>query len=337
MIKKTKNSIDLSKANKILFLRKDNKIGYMLVNTIAFRELKKVYPDIKIEVVCGKDSAEIISESPYVNEVYIFQKGILKEQKLIKKLKSNKYDILIDLSEQTTFDKLMYIGKIGADVNIGFKKSEYKLYDISIENDFSAKHEFYRYFELLKIFNIESFNNKYDIFLNKKYIAEAENRIKNFKGINVILNRYGANKHRTFNEENMKKITDKILNISSKINIILLYPPFKEQESINFAKKYKNNRLICFKEMKSIMESAALIKNSDVVITPETAIVHIACALNTNLVSIYRNSKEKVNEWGPISDKAVVVMSDNKKDINDIEIEKIIIEIKNFLGDKIER
>lgn len=334
--KKNKNSIDLSKANRVLFLRKDNKIGDMLVNTIAFRELKNKYRDMKIDVVCGYDSGEIVKKSPYVNEVYVFQKGLISERKLIKSLKKNRYDVVIDLSEQATFDKLMYISGIGAAVNIGFKKSGYKTYDISIEKDFSSKHESNRYLELLKIFGIESSNIEYDIFLDEKYDEEAAKRLVNLRGMNIILNRYGANKHRTFNESIMKQLTDGILKISPAINLILLYPPFKEEESVNFVNKYNNSRLICFKGMKSIMESIALIKKGDVVVTPETAIVHIACAAKIDLVSIYRNSQDKVNEWGPLSKNSTVVMSNNKRDINDIDVEKIIEEIKRFLGDKSE-
>lgn len=334
--KRNKSSMDLLKVKRVLFLRKDNKIGDMLVNTIAFRELKNKYKEIKIDVICGYDSAEIIKKSPYINEVYLFQKGLLKERKIIKKLKENRYDVVIDLSEQTTFDKLMYINGIGANVNIGFKKSGYRSYDISIEREFYSTHECNRYFELLKIFKIESSNTEYDIFLDEKYDEEAEKRMENLKGINIILNRYGANRHRTFNENIMTNITDEILKISPKINIILIYPPFKEEESINFAKKYENRRVVAFKGMKSIMESIALIKKSSVVVTPETAIVHIACAAKINLVSIYRNSQDKVNEWGPLSENSAVVMSNDKRDINNIEVEKIINEIKRFLGDKIE-
>ena len=50
-------------------MRKDNKIGDMLVNTIAFRGLKKAYPNVEIDVICGKDSAEIITKSPYINKI----------------------------------------------------------------------------------------------------------------------------------------------------------------------------------------------------------------------------------------------------------------------------
>ena len=79
------------------------------------------------------------------------------------------------------------------------------------------------------------------------------------------------------------------------------------------------------------MESTVLMKRSSLSITPETAIVHIACALGGNLVSVYRNSLDKVKEWGPISEKSIVVMSNNRRDINDVDSSKITDAVKNCL------
>lgn len=112
----------IKKDSKIIFMRCDNKIGDMLVNTIAFREIKKKYPEVIIDVFAGKDSLDILNDNPYVNEKINYKKGILSNLKKMKKIKERKYDIAIDTGERTTFEKIISLLIIKANYNIGFKK-----------------------------------------------------------------------------------------------------------------------------------------------------------------------------------------------------------------------
>lgn len=49
----TDNPLALCPVRKILFLRKDSKIGDMIVSSFVFREIKKNDPSIKIGIVCA--------------------------------------------------------------------------------------------------------------------------------------------------------------------------------------------------------------------------------------------------------------------------------------------
>ena len=52
--KKKDVEMDLSKIKRILFLRTDGKIGDYIISSFIFREIKKYYPNIKIDVVSDK-------------------------------------------------------------------------------------------------------------------------------------------------------------------------------------------------------------------------------------------------------------------------------------------
>ena len=47
------NPIAVCPVRKILFLRKDSKIGDMIVSSFVFREIKKNNPSVKIGIVCA--------------------------------------------------------------------------------------------------------------------------------------------------------------------------------------------------------------------------------------------------------------------------------------------
>lgn len=121
----------------------------------------------------------------------------------------------------------------------------------------------------------ENIDISYDIYLEdeKKYEAFF-NEIKESK--KLILNPYGASKHKSFNVETLENIIDYLKD--KDIAIILTYFGDKYKELEFLEKKYKY--VYIPKEIESILDTAILIKKSDYIISPDTSIVHIASAFN---------------------------------------------------------
>ncbi|MGL5058223.1 MAG: glycosyltransferase family 9 protein, partial [Fusobacteriaceae bacterium] len=95
--------------------------------------------------------------------------------------------------------------------------------------------------------------------------------------------------------------------------------------------------------IKSILDSSEIIKNSEAVITPDTSIVHIASAFNKKIISVYppNGGKYGVDHlvWGPfnLQNKMMFCKAANSVreeiDINTfdkIELKKRILE---YLGE----
>ena len=57
----------------------------------------------------------------------------------------------------------------------------------------------------------------------------------------------------------------------------------------------------------SVLDLAAIIDNLDLIISPDTSIVHMACAFNKPLVAIYRKHMKLFEIWRPISNCNYVV------------------------------
>ncbi|AHI52257.1 hypothetical protein HMPREF0405_02142 [Fusobacterium vincentii 3_1_27] len=225
----------------ILFLRYDGKIGDMVVNSLMFREIKKVYPYIKIGVVARGAAIDIIRDNTNVDKIYEYYKDRKKIKDLALKIKEEKYDLLIDFSEMLRVNQMMLINLCGARINIGLDRKDWKLFDLSIESgkDFKwTEHITNRYLAyLIKIgLKKESINISYDIYLKDEIKYEDFfNEIKESK--KLILNPYGASKHKSFNIENLENI---ITYLKDKdIAIILVYFGDKYKELEFLEKKYK--------------------------------------------------------------------------------------------------
>ena len=300
----------------ILFLRYDGKIGDMIVNSLIFREIKKVYPDIKIGVVARGAAIDIIRENPNVDKIYEYYKDRKKIKDLALKIKEEKYDLLIDFSEMLRVNQMMLINLCGARTNIGLDRKDWELFDLSIESgkDFKwTEHITNRYLAYLIKLGLkkENIDISYDIYLKdeKKY-EDFFNEIKENK--KIILNPYGASKHKSFNIETLENIINYLKD--KDIAIILTYFGDKYKELEFLEKKYKY--VYIPKKIESILDTAILIKKSDYVISPDTSIVHIASAFNKKMITVYppKGGKYGVDHlvWAPKSEYSRVIFCKDK-------------------------
>ena len=326
----------------ILFLRYDGKIGDMIVNSLMFREIKKVYPDIRIGVIARGAAIDIIKDNPNVDKIYKYYKDRKKIKDLALKIKEEKYDLLIDFSEMLRVNQMMLINLCRARINIGLDRKDWELFDLSIESDKDFKwteHITKRYLAYLIKLGLkkENINISYDIYLKdeKKYEVFF-NEIKESK--KLILNPYGASKHKSFSIETLENI---ITYLKDKdIAIILTYFGDKYKELEFLEKKYKY--VYIPKKIESILDTAILIKKSDYVISPDTSIVHIASAFNKKMITVYppKGGKYGVDHlvWAPKSEYSRVIFCKDKTgnydeiDINTFNFDEMKEEILKMIN-----
>ncbi|PGH21672.1 ADP-heptose--LPS heptosyltransferase [Fusobacterium polymorphum] len=336
------NFLEDNNINSIIFLRYDGKIGDMIVNSLMFREIKKVYPDIKIGVVARGAAIDIIRDNPNVDKIYEYYKDRKKIKDLALKIKKEKYDLLIDFSEMLRVNQMMLINLCGARFNIGLDRKEWKLFDLSIESDKDFKwteHITNRYLAYLVKLGLkrENIDISYDIYLKKeKKYENFFNKIKESK--KLILNPYGASKHKSFSIETLEEIINYLKD--KNIAIILVYFEDKYKELEFFEKKYNN--VYIPENIDNILDTTLLIKKSDYVVSPDTSIVHIASALNKKMITVYppKGGKYGVDHlvWAPKSEYNKVIFCKDKSgtydeiDINTFSFNQMKEEILNLIN-----
>ena len=340
-IVKGNNFIKNNDIKSILFLRYDGKIGDMVVNSLMFREIKKVYPNIKIGVVARGAAIDIIKDNPNIDKIYEYYKDRKKIKNLALKIKEEKYDLLIDFSEMLRVNQMMLINLCGARFNVGLNRKDWKLFDLYIESgkDFKwTEHITNRYLAYLVKIGLkrESIDISYDIYLKeeKKY-EDFFYKIKENK--KLILNPYGASKHKSFSIETLEKIINYLKD--KNIAIILVYFEDKYKELKFLEKKYSN--VYIPENIANILDTTLLIKKSDYVVSPDTSIVHIASALNKKMITVYppKGGKYGVDHlvWAPKSDYNKVIFCKDKTgtydeiDINTFSFDEMKEEILKML------
>jgi ADP-heptose:LPS heptosyltransferase len=328
-------NIDMDKVKKILFLRYDGKIGDMIINTFMFREIKKVYPDIEIGVVARGANRQVIENNPNVDKIYEYDKNSKKIKNLAKKIKEENYDLLIDFSEMLRVNQMKFINLCRAKQNIGLNKNNWKLFDVSVKYEMKDKHITDRYKKYLEILDILEPDLSYDIYIsekNEKFGLEFREKIKEKKLI--CINPYGASKHRTLNEDKIDEIIRKVLK-KENTAITFVYPPSKLVDLKKMLKKINLDKIYLHENISTILDTASILKNCDLIITPDTSIVHLGVGLGKQMIAIYR-SDEGTGElnslvWGANSNNVKQIYANpnlttnEESDVNEFEIDDIEI------------
>lgn len=329
------NLIEKNGIDSIIIMRDDGKIGDMVVSSFIYREIKKQYPNIKIGVVTRKGATDIIKDNHYVDKIYEYKKDSSYLKNLANEIAKEKYDLLIDTSTILREKQIMFINKCDCKINLGVDKEGWQLFDISVPEE-KISHITKRFINILEVLGIKEIQSNYDIQISDEALVKVEKKIKEEENIlevsgkeRVILNPYTASKHRNFNRRNIEKIIETLLKYREN-EIYLLGHGENKKEILEIKEKIKDKK-VHYIELNGIQEVIALIKNCELIISPDTSIVHIGVGLDKKVIAIYREDVIGNNGvlWGPNSDKAIQIFSKENKDddINNFDMREIEIAI----------
>lgn len=282
---------------KILFISLSN-IGDIILTTPVFMKLHETYPKAGIDVVTGMVGREIFAPHSAVRNVFVPERprSFKKRLKELAIFRKNKYDMVVDMKNSL----IPYL--VGAkyysniELNIGkllFKKTMHK------------KEE-----HLNKIKNITENpfrENKFFIPITiseKEYIDKEISKIKKIVTINP-----GAKNHmKRWAVSKYAHLADKLV---SELNAKIIFTGSKEDsETINSVILKMKREYINLCAKTSLGALSELIKRSDLIITNDSAPLHIASAVNSPTIAIFGPTDEK--KYGPLSKINAVLKSDKK-------------------------
>lgn len=328
-----KNIIEELSIKSVLFLRGDGKIGDMVINSLMFRELKKTYPELTIGVVVKGGAKDIISNNPHIDHIYDYSSSSSKVKKLAQHIETAGYDLVIDFTEMLRVKQMMFINLCTAKYNLGINKQDWNLFDLTINYQDKDLHISAKYAAILKVLGIAKPNLSYDIHIDKQSVKQTEVFLEQVKESKlVIINPYGASKHRTLTIETVKKIVDGLIKIEDWA-ISFVFPPEKKSEIKALCDSYQS-KVYINEQLKGIQDTACLIKSADYVITPDTSIVHLAVAFERPMLAIYRRELgNNAKLWGPGCSKVKQFFSQpnnniaEESDINNLDMGKLLVEL----------
>ena len=332
LTKKKNLPFDLKKSKRVLILRFD-RIGDMVITTPIFRELKRAYPNISISVLASDVNKDVIRYNPYIDKIYTnYKNSILKDLSTLLKLRKKCFDVCIELEHSVvphTILRLKIINpkkiiSIHKDGRYGVKGSELELYDYFTKKD--KKNHFGKiWLDTLTFFGINPGSNKYDLFLGnserdraKSFVSAMGDKIK--IGINIE----GSFPEKSIQKKELEEICRGLYSHCRDILIVILTSPHKISNMKKIVSEFGLDFVIPSYTTETIIDAAALIEQLDLIITPDTSIVHIASSFDKPVVSIHENNKDSFRLWSPSSTLSKTVFAKSSYGLFDYDVDEII-------------
>lgn len=334
--------------NSILVLRMDDKLGDSVTATGFLFEIKKNFKEKKLIVISGKSTAQVYQSLDFIDEVYVSKKGFFTNFSLWLKLKNTKFQYLINTSHILNPRVLFLVTFFSAEKKISFANHLFKSFSDFVDIDFKRDHITDRYKKALQLLGVVgNVNLEYRVKLNQEIVAEVDEYISSLRKKTkfiVALNSFAGARLRNFNFKTTRLIVEKIL---VKANIVVLSVASTSDHKIldewfnDSSIDHLKDRWVRNISLSSFDHNLAIISRSDLVITPDTAWVHLASALKKKLVAIFRedlNTSSEANAkiWAPFQTEAEIVVAKfnslNKDDINNVKADEVASAAFKMLG-----
>jgi len=262
---------------KRILLIRFSSIGDIVLTTPIIRCIKKQYPDVEISFLTKDEYVPILEANPYINSIYSFKNSL---SEVIPLLKAADFDLIIDLHKnlRSFIVKVRLLKK-----SISFNKLNIRKWlrvNFKI-NSLPETHIVDRYFFVLRSLKIKNDGQGLDYFIPEKDVVDLRTLPSAYKsGFYAIV--IGA-KHFT-----KRFPIDKQIELIDNLKLpIVLFGNQKEYNDGEIIKTRTQNEVFNSCGLFNINQSASLLKLAKKVITNDTGLMHIASALNKDIISIW--------------------------------------------------
>jgi len=331
----------------ILIVRQHNQFGDLLASVSLFRAIKETYPNSHLTVMVSPQNYYAVTKNKYIDKLFVFNKKKLIIPtyvfSLVSLLKRN-YDLVFVPATVSISKTSCIIGRlaksdyrVGPSLLDGKKNSLAQLFHIRIPLNWKRHPDTHISdfgLEIMRPLGINTKNYRTSISVDdedmktvKGFVSElGMNTSKNLVGLHV-----GAGKpHNRWSLEKFAKVIEK-LNESYRCTFYITGSSSDNNE-IEYLKKNLKISAGYFIN-RTIPELAGLISTSDLFITNDTGVMHVAGSTDTPQISIFGPTNPF--NWAPLgSNKYFVRKSDL---INDVTVRDVFDICTMILDDKNKR
>ncbi len=283
---------------KFLIIRFSS-IGDIVLTTPVIRCLKKQHKEEALVHFLTKEQYKIIViNNPYIDKIHILNKNF---RRTIEELEKEKFDYIIDLHNNIRTLRIKLNLKIPTESFNKINIRKFLIVNFKI-NKLPDTHIVDRYLNTIKKFGIQNDNKGLDYFIPQKDKVDINSLPKKFHK-NYVFFAIGA-------QHNTKKLPpEQIIEICNNIKYPIIISGGKADNRVGEFVEHESKNIIfnsCGKY--NLNQSASLAKQSKIVITHDTGLMHIAAAFNKKIISIWGNTIPEFGMYPYMPDKKYITI-----------------------------
>jgi len=303
--RKPVKNFDFANVSSVL-IRPGAGVGDAVVLTSSLAQLKRAYKNIKIGVLINARDGAVFNNNPDID--------VLINDNIFSYIKHRgKWQVFMDTLPYFNERNIVCDALLSPECVVALRKHSGDYY---LERGF-CNYDFYcppdpsiHFSQILKTAPFANFVNTGDV---RYFVKPDENLVRGFdakwqKGkIRVLLNSTGQT--RVIDKEDFKSLISKIKEtFPQDIDVIML----NNRRNKRFA-----NEGVRFSDDLNLDEFIAFTSTADIIVTPDTSLVHLACAFGKRLISFYPNTGD-MPQWLPLKEpryKAIIGKEGGIKDM----------------------
>lgn len=331
------NIIDKNNVRNILISRTD-RLGDVILTLPLLNAARKIFNNAKIDLLVKKYLEELLTGYKDINELIIEENlnGFFGKYKFFK---NKKIDLFINVKPGFELALLFFLLRVKYRIGTAYRWYSF-LYNCKVyeHRKHSIKHESDYNLNLLKYFFKEAGDSK------EFYFAYSEDEKKKLdlklSGLTdteyIIIHPGSGGSAKDIPLKRLALFMNEFSEVYEGYRIVITGTE-REKQLVNELMKNVNEktraRVYDVSGMLDLKELMILIDNSEIFISNSTGPVHIAGAMNKNIIGFYPNETPMNHtRWKPLSKNTVILTPGGISDDMDLITEDIIMKaVKSFL------
>ncbi|WP_260260094.1 putative lipopolysaccharide heptosyltransferase III [Vibrio intestinalis] len=320
------NPIDWKKINRVLVVKLRHH-GDVLLSSPVFQALKNHHPHLQIDALVYQDTAPMLKEHPAIEQLFCIDKkwkklgpikSVVKEYSLLKQLKKQQYDVVINLTESRrgAWIKMFTGAKFGIAGNYKNRqdKSWKKAFPLRypLPRFGNTRHTVEVHLDALRKAGIQVQQQDKPLVLKldqqdyEKCYQLLESTTAT-DGKYIVMHPTSRWLFKTWRLDKYRELIERLLEKGETV-VISAAPDEVEMSLVNhILDGLEHSNLVRLEGKLSLRSLAALVDKAKLMIGVDSVPMHIAAAMNTPSVSLFGPSGNI--EWAPWNDNATVITS----------------------------
>ncbi|MBI4654803.1 MAG: glycosyltransferase family 9 protein [Nitrospirae bacterium] len=261
------------------------RLGDVVMSTPVFKAIKKQYPDSLLHVLVRAEIADLLDREPYIDKIIPYHGKEKTGSDLIKLLQHGEYDISINLCEGK-LNALIYAA--GIPVRIGYSQRHKYRDRIFLTNIIQQPETFQGipllFLKLLEPLGISKANSRPELYPDPMGIEQFKTLLQNGQRLKIVVHPGARNAthrwpyYQAVIREIIKRFDAMVVVTGDRSEAML---------ADNILSGLDTRNIINLVGKTTIKEMAALCSIADLVLSNDTGVSHIACALGRPTITIF--------------------------------------------------
>ena len=306
-------------------------IGDAILLTSCFGAIRSRYPDCEIDVVAGEGNYFVFDSHPEVARVLVYRKSLWGALNFARQLRRNEYDFYVDPKDHHSSESSIIAKLARAAVKIGFNRAGGGpfTHQVVSSGENRGKHYVWRLSSALEFADVHCPpRERPSIALQKDSVEYANSFVNSAGKDTLLLNISAGSRDRVWQTEKWAEILS--MPALGRFDRFVTSAPADSPEARRLCAMVPG---LVHYETRNFHDLVAMISRAKLLLTPDTAAVHVASAFNIDMAAVYGGRPDNTAKYYPLMDNFAIAEADEGTDsISGVSAEALREAIAKVLG-----